>query len=436
MVADLRLMFNNARRYNEEESQVYRDADTLDRVVKKRLKSLGPYASCPPGMSSRSPGMRPQPELYGTLAPHAAGPAIPPLVRMMHEVFATVREYRDSMGRQLSVPFLRLPSRDELPTYYEFIKQPVEMQEMAKSLVQGGYSDFGEFMNSLFLMFDNACAFNEPDSQIFKDALVLHQVALAKRNMLLSAAFSSGQLIPNLPPSSPPDIGAGVRRLLTSLHNAMLTACDSDGRGLVDSLIAGDGTETSVTSATAARLAALHRSVAKGDYRRLDRLQTDWLDVLRRARVGEERDCVNSLSEIVAKSNRPTPQQRQDAAELARRWVRLRDSMCRRVVPQDTVVTTPATGTTEKTPGESSGSDSSIGGVGPHGSSLPAGLHIVSTAMSYTEVVLDRDLNEELNQNAPLVFGDDDGEEELAPLVEGEHEMQVGLLRLIDETKY
>ncbi len=281
-------------------------------------------------------------------------------------------------------------------------------------------------MSLMFLMFDNACAFNEPDSPIFKDTLVLHQVALAKRNMLLTAAFSSGQPIPGLIPSSAPDITPGIRRLLTSLHNAMLTACDSDGRGLVDSLIAGDGTETSVTSATAARLAALHRSVAAGDYRRLDRLQAHWLEVLRRARIGEESDRISALTEVAAKSNRPTPQQRQDAAELARRFVRLRDNMCRRAAPQQaqaaSTSTANATSSTHKE-GESSGSESASGGT--PGMSLPTGWHIVSTAMDYTEVVLERDLKEELVEHKPLVFEDEEGEEKLPPVAEGEKELEV-----------
>ena len=420
MVADLRLMFNNARRYNEEDSQVYRDADTLDRVVKKRLKSLGPYASCPQGMP-RSPVIRPQQDAtssYTSVLPMTqhSGPAVTPLQRLMYEVFQAVREYRDPLGRQLSAPFLRLPSKAELPAYYEFIKRPIEMQEIAKFLIQGGYTDFEEFMSDIFLMFDNACAFNEPDSQIYKDTLVLHQVALAKRNMLLSASFSSGSVIPGLMPSSPPDVLSGIRRLLTSLHNAMLTACDTDGRGLVDSLIAGDGTEISVTSATAARLAALHRSVAAGAYRRLDRLQADWLEVLRRARVGEEEERMTMLSENDAKSNLPTPQQRQDAAELARRWIRLRDSMCKRTSPGCNTSTPAAVA------GESSGSESGSGGH--PGMSLPTSWHIVSTAMGYTEAALERDLKDEAVQREPMVFSDD-SEEELPPLQEGEAELQV-----------
>ncbi|VEL35552.1 unnamed protein product [Protopolystoma xenopodis] len=475
MVADIRLMCNNARHYNEEGSGVYNDAVCLERVVKKKLKSLGPYTTkeavpsapnsqCTPNATwvnrrgsagttqqllssgvagqtllAASPGtevpgspnanmivsqqqthqsiqqmhqahaqqqqqqrqqhQQQQAQAHAQLQQqllqqqqqqqaHAQQQAalqqhaqLPLLQRLMLELFQTVREYCVD-GRLLSAPFMRLPTRAELPSYYEFIKRPVEMQQVARLLVQSGYSNLGvgfdEFCADLFLMFDNACKFNEPDSQIYKDALTLHRVALAKRRTLLMSASGQPAGLSPLPPSSPPDITTGLRRLLTSLHNAMLTACDTDGRGLVDSLIAGDGTEASRTSSTAARLAGLHRAVAAGAYRRLDRLQADWLGVLRRARVGEPCNWASKgddseekykhkrkVSEVGAKANldastdegslsspaagsteieaeteslrrrwhqqqAPTRQQRADAAELARRWVRLRDELCRR----------------------------------------------------------------------------------------------------------
>ena len=40
MIADLELMFNNARHYNEENSQVYRDADTLEKALKAKAKAM------------------------------------------------------------------------------------------------------------------------------------------------------------------------------------------------------------------------------------------------------------------------------------------------------------------------------------------------------------------------------------------------------------
>ena len=40
LVSDFELMFKNARHYNEEKSQVYKDAETLERILHARLKTL------------------------------------------------------------------------------------------------------------------------------------------------------------------------------------------------------------------------------------------------------------------------------------------------------------------------------------------------------------------------------------------------------------
>jgi len=42
LVDDIELMFKNARNYNEENSQVYKDADTLERLLHSRVRTLAP----------------------------------------------------------------------------------------------------------------------------------------------------------------------------------------------------------------------------------------------------------------------------------------------------------------------------------------------------------------------------------------------------------
>lgn len=37
---DLKLMFNNARQYNEDGSQIYNDANTLEKAMKKKVMEL------------------------------------------------------------------------------------------------------------------------------------------------------------------------------------------------------------------------------------------------------------------------------------------------------------------------------------------------------------------------------------------------------------
>jgi SWI/SNF-related matrix-associated actin-dependent regulator of chromatin subfamily A protein 2/4 len=44
------------------------------------------------------------------------------LVKKMRKLMAVVVEYQDADGRVLSEPFYKLPSRKELPDYYEIIR--------------------------------------------------------------------------------------------------------------------------------------------------------------------------------------------------------------------------------------------------------------------------------------------------------------------------
>jgi len=42
LVDDIELMFKNARHYNEESSQVYKDADALEHLLHNRVRTLAP----------------------------------------------------------------------------------------------------------------------------------------------------------------------------------------------------------------------------------------------------------------------------------------------------------------------------------------------------------------------------------------------------------
>ena len=46
LVSDLELMFKNARHYNEEDSQIYKDAETLEQILFNRVRLLPQTESC------------------------------------------------------------------------------------------------------------------------------------------------------------------------------------------------------------------------------------------------------------------------------------------------------------------------------------------------------------------------------------------------------
>jgi protein polybromo-1 len=95
----------------------------------------------------------------------------------MRQLYETLRDYKDTKGRQLSLIFLRLPNMKEFPDYYEVIKRPIDFEKIGAKLKQGLYQNLESCFDDFALMFDNACKFNEPDSQIYKDALTLNGLA-------------------------------------------------------------------------------------------------------------------------------------------------------------------------------------------------------------------------------------------------------------------
>lgn len=85
--------------------------------------------------------------------------------------YDTVRDYQDNKGKKLSEVFQKLPSRADYPEYYEIIKRPMDMDKIRIKLQH--YESIEELAADFMLMLDNACKFNEPDSQIYKVGCVI-----------------------------------------------------------------------------------------------------------------------------------------------------------------------------------------------------------------------------------------------------------------------
>ena len=69
--------------------------------------------------------------------------------------------------------FIKLPSRKELPSYYEVISNPVDINSMERRIYANEYTDFGHFVKEFELLVNNAQTFNAPESEIYKDSILL-----------------------------------------------------------------------------------------------------------------------------------------------------------------------------------------------------------------------------------------------------------------------
>ena len=59
----------------------------------------------------------------------------------MKKLIEVVNQYQDSDGRVLSEPFYQLPTRKELPDYYEIIKRPVDIAKIEQRIDNEKYED-------------------------------------------------------------------------------------------------------------------------------------------------------------------------------------------------------------------------------------------------------------------------------------------------------
>jgi len=98
------------------------------------------------------------------------------LMKKMKKLIDAVMQYEDQDGRILSEPFYKLPSRKELPDYYEIIRKPVDIAKIQKRIEEFSYEDMNALEKDFMLMCKNTQQYNEDGSLIFEDSIVLQSV--------------------------------------------------------------------------------------------------------------------------------------------------------------------------------------------------------------------------------------------------------------------
>ncbi|XP_051483162.1 protein polybromo-1 isoform X6 [Apus apus] len=296
MIEDMKLMFRNARHYNEEGSQVYNDAHMLEKILKEKRKELGPLAedddvASPKLKLSRKSGISPKKSKYMT-----------PMQQKLNEVYEAVKNYTDKRGRRLSAIFLRLPSRSELPDYYVTIKKPVDMEKIRSHMMANKYQDIDSMVEDFVMMFNNACTYNEPESLIYKDALVLHKVLLETRREIEGDEDSH---VPN--------VTLLIQELIHNLFVSVMSHQDDEGRCYSDSLAEIPAIDPSFPNKPPLTFDIIRKNVENNRYRRLDLFQENMFEVLERAR----------------RMNRTDSEIYEDAVELQQFFIKIRDELCK-----------------------------------------------------------------------------------------------------------
>ncbi len=282
-LADMKLMFSNCRKYNEEGSEIYEDANVLERVLMAKARDMGLGRG------------------RGGHWKHIKAKAQAKTQEKIKSLIDQLKDHKDSKGRMLSLIFLRLPNPKEFPDYFEVIKNPIDFDRVNAKMKQGSYSSIDECLADFMLMFDNASKYNEPDSQIYKDALTLQ--SLAQRVARNLQEDESGV----------PDVQGAVQELLNYIFITMYNHQDSDERCFSDSLAElPEHDEVDGKKVRALSLDLIKRRLDRGLYKRLDVFQRDVFAVLERAR-----NVSRSDSQVF-----------EDAVELQMNFIKIRDSAC------------------------------------------------------------------------------------------------------------
>ncbi|KAJ2029891.1 hypothetical protein IWW57_001444, partial [Coemansia sp. S610] len=174
---------------------IQRATPQLSMAVGKVRPELAPVPAVPQGLS-HIPNVPLSPPMLGATLSNGqiqgsaptSGPHIPQCIggighqevvhpqmaAAMNEIVAQLLETKDEDGASLTEVFEDLPDRSEYPEYYEVIFHPMALN-VVKSRIAAGYRSFDAFNYDMMWIFNNATYFNESDSQIYQDAVVLEK---------------------------------------------------------------------------------------------------------------------------------------------------------------------------------------------------------------------------------------------------------------------
>ena len=92
----------------------------------------------------------------------------PILKKKLMAIYRSLVTKTDNNGRFLCELFMKRPSASMYPQYYVVIKNPIDLKEILQKIRSEVYTKMAEMLNDVELLVENACTFNEEDSQVYK----------------------------------------------------------------------------------------------------------------------------------------------------------------------------------------------------------------------------------------------------------------------------
>ncbi|GAA5966595.1 hypothetical protein JCM3765_005668 [Sporobolomyces pararoseus] len=187
---DMNQIFVNAKRFNQRESLLFMDAKKLHKNLRANYAYLIGEAP-PPEEDEPLPYQRRNRRASSSVAPGAGsaadgdyvdnsgvgtstgsnqkrGPTLKPwLLRKFDQL---TRKSEPTSGRFYSEVFKSLPDKRSWPEYYQFIQNPISLDNVLTKINSRKYRNVTEFKQDVERSFQNALFFNEEGSQIWQDA--------------------------------------------------------------------------------------------------------------------------------------------------------------------------------------------------------------------------------------------------------------------------
>ncbi|VDO29581.1 unnamed protein product [Haemonchus placei] len=102
--------------------------------------------------------------------------ASPEVIEVMNKVYDILVGFKTNDGREIAVPFIELPTKRELPDYYDIVHNPMDFARIKKKIDKGRYATIEEMGNDVKLLCENARLYNIEGSDIYNDSMLLEAV--------------------------------------------------------------------------------------------------------------------------------------------------------------------------------------------------------------------------------------------------------------------
>eukprot|EP00039_Didymoeca_costata_P015181 m.254189 g.254189 ORF g.254189 m.254189 type:complete len:1411 (-) comp16168_c0_seq6:905-5137(-) len=156
---DIDQMVTNAKTYNQKGSIVCKDADAMKRIFERHAKKLEKDLDT-------KEQKEPEPEPEST----PCSPIPMSIAKVGHDLISKLKNSCTEEGDSICLAFEELPNKEEYPSYYEYIKKPISLQEMETKLDSDEGYTLSDLDSDMKLMVENAKYFNVEGSEVWNNA--------------------------------------------------------------------------------------------------------------------------------------------------------------------------------------------------------------------------------------------------------------------------